>query len=81
MLRAISMVFVLAWVLLKGSIVSVIELSRALLRAAADPFSVSPMGWKWLAIKIVISVWLIAGTVVTVIASHMRQRFARKNHR
>ena len=58
LLRAISMVFVLAWVLLKGSIVSVIELTRALLRAAADPFSVSTMGWKWLAIKIVISVWL-----------------------
>ena len=58
LLRTISMVFVLAWVLLKGSIVSVIELSRALLRAAADPFSVSTVGWKWLAIKIVISVWL-----------------------
>src|SRR5499426_3039981 len=58
LLRTISMVFVLAWVLLKGSIVSVIELTRALLRAAADPFSVSTMGWKWLAIKIVISVWL-----------------------
>jgi hypothetical protein len=58
LLRLISMVFVLAWVLLKGSIVSVIELTRALLRTAADPFSVSTMGWKWLAIKIVISVWL-----------------------
>src|SRR5262245_27845303 len=58
LLRAISMVVVLAWVVLKGSIVSVIELSRALLRAAADPFSVSRVGWKWLAIKIVISVWL-----------------------
>jgi hypothetical protein len=58
LLRAISMAVVLAWVMLKGSIVSVIELSRALLRAAADPFSVSTVGWKWLAIKIVISVWL-----------------------
>jgi type I phosphodiesterase/nucleotide pyrophosphatase len=58
LLRTVSMAVVLAWVLLKGSIVSVLELSRALLRIAADPLSVSTAGWKWLAIKIVISVWL-----------------------
>jgi len=28
---------------------------------------------------IVISIWAIAGTLITVIASHLRQRFARKN--
>jgi hypothetical protein len=58
LLRTISMAVVLAWVVLKGSVVSVIELSRALLRMAADPLSVSTDGWKWLAIKIGISVWL-----------------------
>lgn len=58
LLRTISMAVVLAWVALKGSVVSAIELSRALLRMAADPLSVSTDGWKWLAIKIGISVWL-----------------------
>ena len=53
-----SMAVVLAWVILKGSVVSVIELSRAALRMAADPLSVSTDGWKWLAIKVGISVWL-----------------------
>jgi Type I phosphodiesterase / nucleotide pyrophosphatase len=58
LLGTVSMAVVLAWVVVKGSIVSMIELSRALLRVAADPLSVSTHGWKWLAIKIVISVWL-----------------------
>jgi Type I phosphodiesterase / nucleotide pyrophosphatase len=58
LLRTISMAVVLAWVVLKGGIVAVIELSRALLRMAADPLSVSTDSWKWLAIKIGISVWL-----------------------
>ena len=58
LLRTVSMAVVLAWVLLKGSVVAVIELSRALLRMAADPLSVSADSWKWLAIKIGISVWL-----------------------
>src|SRR2546428_528466 len=49
---------VLAWVLVKASLASVIELSRAALRIVADPLSVSTDGWKWLAIKIGISVWL-----------------------
>jgi len=58
LLRTVSMAVVLAWVILKGSVVSVIELSRAVLRMAADPLSVSTDGWKWLAIKVGISVWL-----------------------
>ena len=58
LLRTVSMAVVLAWVILKGSLVSVIELSRAALRMAADPLSVSTDGWKWLAIKVGISVWL-----------------------
>jgi type I phosphodiesterase/nucleotide pyrophosphatase len=58
LLRTLSKSVVLAWVLMKGSLASLIELSRAALRFVADPLSVSPEGWKWLAIKIAISVWL-----------------------
>src|SRR4030095_11905316 len=47
-----------AWVVLKGSVVSMIELIRAVMRILADPLSVSTDGWKFLAIKIGISVWL-----------------------
>ena len=57
-LRTLSKSVVLAWVLMKGSLASLIELSRAALRFVADPLSVSPEGWKWLAIKIGISLWL-----------------------
>jgi hypothetical protein len=58
LLRAISKTIVLAWVVLKGSVVSMIELIRAVIRIVADPLSVSTDGWKFLAIKIGISVWL-----------------------
>jgi hypothetical protein len=58
LLRAISKTIVLAWVVLKGSVVSMIELIRAVMRILADPLSVSTDGWKFLAIKIGISVWL-----------------------
>src|SRR5881296_2471460 len=58
LLRTASKSVVLAWVLMKGSLASLIELSRAALRIVADPLSVSTDGWKWLAIKIGISVWL-----------------------
>src|SRR5437667_9998019 len=58
LLRTLSKSVVLAWVLMKGSLASLIELSRAALRFVADPLSVSPEGWKWLAIKIGISLWL-----------------------
>src|SRR6266705_5038977 len=58
LLCTVSKSVVLAWVLVKGSLASLIELSRAALRIIADPLSVSTNGWKWLAIKIGISVWL-----------------------
>ncbi len=58
LLCTVSKSVVLAWVLMKGSLASLIELSRAALRIVADPLSVSTNGWKWLAIKIGISVWL-----------------------
>jgi hypothetical protein len=52
------MVFVIAWVILKGLVASTVEVSRALLRMLADPGLASIAGWKWLALKIGISVWL-----------------------
>ena len=58
LLRAISNPIVIAWVVLKGGILSTIELLRAAMRLIADPLSVTTDGWKFLAIKIGISVWL-----------------------
>jgi hypothetical protein len=58
LLQAVSMAVVLAWVVLKGIVLSSIELARAVLRAIADPVSLSEGDWKWLAIKIGMSVWL-----------------------
>jgi hypothetical protein len=54
-LRALSAFIVLGWVLIKGLFSSLLELGRALLRLIADPFG---GGWKWLMIKLGISVWL-----------------------
>jgi hypothetical protein len=58
LVRAASKLVVIAWVLLKGTIVSTVEVVRALLRMIADPVSAASGNWKWLAIKIGISVWL-----------------------
>src|SRR6266850_860711 len=59
LLRTVSGAVVIGWVLLKGTVASAIELVRAVLRIVADPFSgLRAGGWKWLAIKIGISVWL-----------------------
>src|SRR2546422_1384495 len=59
LLRTVARAVVIGWVLLKGTIASSIELGRTALRILADPVSVSRVdGWKWLAIKLGISVWL-----------------------
>src|SRR2546427_5190934 len=55
LIRAASKLVVIAWVLVKGSIASTVEVVRALLRMIADPVSVTSGNWKWLAIKIAIS--------------------------
>jgi Type I phosphodiesterase / nucleotide pyrophosphatase len=57
-LRVLSALFVLLWVVIKSLVLSVYELLRALLRFIADPVGESRRGWKWLAIKIGLSVWL-----------------------
>jgi Type I phosphodiesterase / nucleotide pyrophosphatase len=58
LIRAASKLVVLAWVLVKGLVASTVEVVRALLRMVADPLSAASGNWKWLAIKLGISVWL-----------------------
>ena len=56
--RAISNFVVLAWVLVKALALTVVELGRALLRLIADPVGEWHRGFKALAIKVAISVWV-----------------------
>jgi hypothetical protein len=57
-LHALASVVVLAWVALKSAVSSTLELTRAVLRLLADPIGETERGWRWLAIKIGISLWL-----------------------
>ncbi|HXH81687.1 MAG TPA: alkaline phosphatase family protein, partial [Candidatus Tectomicrobia bacterium] len=57
LLRALSAGVVLGWVVVKSLGLSVYELTRAALAFVADPVG-APRGWKLLAIKIGISVWV-----------------------
>src|SRR5213083_633309 len=56
--RAFSAVVVLAWVVVKASMLTIIELARDVLRVVADPVGETWRGWKWLAIKVGVSVWV-----------------------
>jgi type I phosphodiesterase/nucleotide pyrophosphatase len=58
MVRAISNFVVLAWVLVKALALTAVELGRALLRLLADPVGEWHRGFKSLAIKVAISVWV-----------------------
>jgi len=58
LLSALSALVVLAWVALKSAVITLIELLRAVLRLLADPVGEWRRGWKWLAIKIGLSVWV-----------------------
>lgn len=57
-LRAVSGVVVLAWVVIKSLALTALELTRAFLRFLAEPVAESTRGWKWLALKVGISVWV-----------------------
>jgi len=48
---------VLFWVIVKSTVVSAIAIGRALLSFVADPLE-APRGWKLLAIKVGVSVWV-----------------------
>jgi hypothetical protein len=58
LIRAASKFVVLAWVLVKSLVASTLEIVRVLGRTLADPLSAASGNWKWLAIKLGISVWL-----------------------
>ncbi len=57
LLRALSAAIVLGWVIVKSLVISTLAIARALLGVAADPLS-APQGWKLLALKIGVSVWI-----------------------
>jgi hypothetical protein len=57
LLRTLSSAIVLAWVTVKSLVISVLEVVRALLVFVADPVQ-APQGWKLLALKIGVSVWV-----------------------
>jgi hypothetical protein len=58
LLCLVSQLVVLGWVLVKCCALSALQVIRAPLRFVADPVGESARGWRWLAIKIGISVWL-----------------------
>jgi hypothetical protein len=57
LLRALSAIVVLAWVVIKSLAISALAIVRALLVFIADPLR-APRGWKLLALKIGVSVWI-----------------------
>jgi hypothetical protein len=56
-LCSLSPVVVVTWVFAKSVVLTVVELVRALLRFVADPVQ-ERHGWRWLTIKIGLSVWV-----------------------
>jgi hypothetical protein len=58
LLRVVSAFVVLAWVAVKGVLRTLIEVGRALLRFIADPVGESSRGWKWLLLKVGVSIWI-----------------------
>ncbi|HEU4368430.1 MAG TPA: alkaline phosphatase family protein, partial [Methylomirabilota bacterium] len=57
LLRALSAFVVLAWVIVKSVGISALAIGRALLTLIADPVQ-APRGWKLLALKVGVSVWI-----------------------
>lgn len=57
-LRVISGFIVFGWVLIKNLTLSVGEAVRALIRTVIAPRTAQASGWRWLALKIGVSVWL-----------------------
>ena len=57
LLHALSAVVVLAWVIVKSVAISSVQIGRALLALVANPVR-APRGWKLLAFKIGVSVWI-----------------------
>jgi len=58
LLPVVSAFVVVAWVVVKCITMTALELSRAVLRLIADPVAEAARGWKWLALKLGLSVWV-----------------------
>jgi Type I phosphodiesterase / nucleotide pyrophosphatase len=58
LVTALSAAVVLLWVALKGLALTAVELARAVLRLLVDPVGESRRGWKFLALKLGVSIWL-----------------------
>ena len=57
-LTAVSAFVVLAWAIVKCLVLTAIELIRFLARVVANPLAGRPSGWRWLAIKVGLSIWM-----------------------
>jgi hypothetical protein len=57
LLHALSAAIVLLWVFVKSLAISSVQVGRALLAFVADPVG-APRGWKLLALKVAVSVWI-----------------------
>ena len=55
---AVSAFVVVAWVIVKCLAMTGVELLRFLLRIVANPLAARPSGWRWLAIKVGMSIWM-----------------------
>jgi hypothetical protein len=58
LLRVVSAFLVLGWVSVKSLVLTLLDIVLAVLRLIADPVGETRRGWRWLAIKVSISVWI-----------------------
>jgi hypothetical protein len=58
LVRAVAAFVVLGWVTVKSAVRTFVEVVRAVLRLIADPVGETRRGWKWLLLKIGVSIWL-----------------------
>jgi type I phosphodiesterase/nucleotide pyrophosphatase len=56
--RACAAFVVLGWVIVKCIVLTGVEVARALARLVADPVAERARGWRWLVIKLGLSVWM-----------------------
>ena len=57
-LVTVSAFIVLAWVVVKCLTLTAVEILRFLIRIVANPIAARPQGWKWLGIKVGMSIWM-----------------------
>jgi hypothetical protein len=58
LLTAVSAFIVMGWVVVKCLTLTAVELVRFLVRIVANPLIARPQGWKWLGIKVGMSIWM-----------------------